>query len=277
MLALVGADTATAAEIRKADRSDPRDTPGNPLDIAATRAVFERSIGRLTLRVRFHRPAPTPIPSDESLTFWLSARPNRKLNVCFDEVAGDISAHIGFDGPSPAQYRVHNGVESGTPKPLSYAFSADRRVLIAVIRDPAVQGRDLRCFDATSDLESQSDAFDSLDVAYFRLPLRSLAVRKASHRGRSFRHPGYTRLRIRSVEAARVKVLVARAGHVVRRKSFRQRHGSRTRLRFNWSCRRTGRYRYRVTASDEYGNRRVRRGSWTVSSRRCRALRRANR
>ena len=105
--------------------------------------------------------------------------------------------------------------------------------------------------------------------------LEALNVAKKTVTHESSARPSATTLTISATPHANVNVLVRRGTDSVFDKSYEADPEDKARsFTFKGSCTKPGTYRYEVTAVDEYGATRTRKGSWDVSRKRCAKLKR---
>jgi hypothetical protein len=268
------------AATRQAHYTGGEGTASSPLDIAEAHASYDDA-GALTLVMRFAQPAADPLPSGTTLRWTVSTKRDPAAQACPASKAGDVGASlVASPTTSTASYRQLGRVDgSGKTivRPLSLSFSPDRLTATATISDTGIADQDFRCIEATTDVPGVADSFDTTDHVPFLLPLDRLAVRRGLHRQTTSKRPGYTILSIRATHGAKISLKVRRRGRVVYARALTGREGGAFRKRFNWSCRKPGSYRFTVRATDAYGKSITRRGSWTVSRRRCASLEAAER
>jgi len=279
MLGVLMMPAVAGAAVREAHYSGGGGTAGSSLDIAAADAVYDDA-GTLTLSMRFVQPAPNPLPAGTVLRWTVSSSRNSDAVSCPATRTGDVNAVVTTSPAAPTTYRlVGRRDSSGDPivKPFALSFSADRRTATATISDTGIADRDYRCIEATSDIPAEADGFDTTDRVPFGLPLDKLAVKRGLSPRKSSKRPGHTILKIGATDGAKITIKVKRRGGLVYSRRFTAEEGFPFRKRFNWSCNKTGVFRYAVQASDTYGKKLTRKGRWKVSSRRCARLRAAER
>jgi hypothetical protein len=146
-------------------------------------------------------------------------------------------------------------------------------------------------FNKAEGIKSTSFGFLPLGVYYWRVirssgdgpvwmftvrapRLRQVSVTTKEHFGQLSTSPGATQLKIRAAPYSRVALRVSYSGHPYASVSFTPSVRPTDTIQYPWSCSQAGTFHYVVTASDNYGDSRTSRGTWLVSSARCRHLER---
>ena len=267
--------TAANVSLRNATADDEQGT--DPIDIDGLSARYQRDAARLTLTASFVAPLPNPIPPGRALGFVVGSGAEFDPDDCRLTEDHDLAGTLASGPTGVPGFRFDDEAATVPTKPMTAVFSPDRTSLTATLQHPRLGARDYRCLEVTSGGTAPGTVIDSA-FAPFRLPLALLKVRASSRKRSSSRRPGSTRLRISWTKQAAISLRVSVRGRTVLRREFSERRDPpRTSRLFRWRCSRTGRFRWKVTGRDEYGNRIVRRGSWVVSARRCAALRAAER
>ena len=109
--------------------------------------------------------------------------------------------------------------------------------------------------------------------------LKRLQVRARSVQTRSSRRPGRTRLSITTTPYSTIRVAIKRGGRTAFQ-TYQWGERSADAVTIDWSCKNRGpsKYRYTVTASDEFGKKLTQSGQFRIASlSRCQALRAAER
>jgi hypothetical protein len=191
--------------------------------------------------------------------------------------AGELAVYM-FEGSSPCPSVQHKeevvlaGIASPTPV-LAGSYSQTYSVT------PGSAGTYMVCgylYDPSTDA-IYADGVVNFTATKPLPHLRMLTVKVREHPGHTAANPGHTELRVQVTEGAAARVVLKHRGHTETTEPAWN-SASQGMVEVSWTCRQPGGvYHYTITATDSYGDRLIRHGTFSpVSAARCRALRAAD-
>jgi hypothetical protein len=147
LVALFALAAPASADVRAGAQGDPRDQlpslsgPSAP-DVEQVRVAYDTTTGAVAATLRFYEPVPS------------STNQNFSLRLYDNESCTGFTISLSVFGGLAASDLPGSLTASGFAGSLAMArgFSADRREVTWIGGDPRLAGRDLRCFDADTNI-----------------------------------------------------------------------------------------------------------------------------